>query len=126
MAAGKGEPVTSEFLAESVNTNPVVLRRILSALGKAGLVTGRRGAGGGSVLARDPSRISLLEIYRAVDDDEGPALHHRPPNANCPIGANIVPVLTKVINRAEASMERELATTSVADVVAETFASVPA
>ena len=62
----KGAPLTSERIAETFGTSPVVVRRILSRLGLAGIIESRRGAGGGSVLARDPSEINLRHIYEAV------------------------------------------------------------
>lgn len=117
MAFNEGRPATSEWLAHSVNTNPVVIRRLLLSLAKAGLVRSLRGAAGGSVLARDVEAISLRDIYRAVEDVEGPALHHRPPNAGCPVGAHILPVLSDVIGRAEEALERELAAVTLSDVV---------
>ena len=117
LAHNNGEPATSESIAESVNTNPVVIRRTLSALAKAGLVRSWRGSNGGSVLARAPRAISLAEIYRAVDDNEGPALHQQPPKANCPIGAHIQPVLTDMIGEAESAREKIFAAQTLADVM---------
>ena len=61
-----GELLTSDRLANSVNTNPVVIRRILGQLKKAGLVE-VRAAAGGTYLRRDPATITLLDVYRAVD-----------------------------------------------------------
>ena len=112
-----GQPCTSEWIAGSVNTNPVVVRRLLSALAKAGLVVSSRGSNGGSVLARPPERITLLDIHRAVDEDETPALHNQPPNPACPVGRNIQSVLIRVLDRAEAAKEAVLATTTLAEVV---------
>jgi len=108
---------TSEWIAGSVNTNPVVVRRLLSALAKAGLVASTRGVNGGSTLARPPSGITLLDIHRAVAEDESPALHNQPPNPACLVGRNIQSVLVRVMGRAEAAREAVLATTSLADVV---------
>jgi len=118
LALQGGQPATSEWIAGSVNTNPVVIRRILSALAKAGLVSSTRGSTGGSVLARNPDTISLLDISRAVEDDDGPALHHQPPNPACPVGRGIQPVLVRIIDRAEAAREAVLATTLLSEVVA--------
>jgi Rrf2 family protein len=116
----KGDaPCTSEWIAGSVNTNPVVIRRILSALAKAGLVSSTRGSAGGSRLARAPDGITLLDIARAVDEDEGPALHHQPPNPACPVGRSIQPVLMAVIGRAETAREAVLAATRLSDVVGQ-------
>lgn len=118
LAGGKGEPVTSDWLAGSLNTNPVVVRRLLSILAKAGLVHSQRGSSGGSLLTRDPATITLADLHSAVEANDRPATHNQPPNPACPVGARIVPVLDAIIDRAEAARQRELARTSVADVVA--------
>lgn len=117
LATMEGQPCTSEWIAGSVNTNPVVVRRLLSALAKAGLVSSTRGSTGGSVLARPPERISLLDIHRAVDDDDEPALHNQPPNPACPVGRNIQSVLVRVIERADAARDAVLSTTLLSEVV---------
>lgn len=119
LALAGDQPATSEWIAGSVNTNPVVIRRLLSALARAGLVRSLRGSAGGSVLARHPGAITLLEIARAVEEDEAPALHHQPPNPACPVGRGIQPVLMRVIDRAEAAREAVLATTLLSEVVAQ-------
>ncbi len=119
-------PATSDWLAGSVNTNPVVVRRILAALSRAGLVRSQRGMLGGSLLSHPAATITLLDIHRAVGDEEAPAVHHQPPNPACPVGANIVPVLVDILDRAESAKERELAKTTVADVVSLIRARSPA
>lgn len=113
------QPSTSDWIASSVNTNPVVIRRILSALAKAGLVQSIRGSAGGSLLARDPAAITLLDIARAVEEEEEPALHHQPPNPACPVGRNIQPVLVAVLTRAEAAREAVLAGTTLSEVLGQ-------
>ena len=110
---------TSDWISGSVNTNPVVVRRILSALAKAGLVKSLRGINGGSVLAKAPEHITLLEINRAVDDAEPPPLHHQTPNQKCPVGRGIQPVLTTILGRATAAADAVLADLTLADVVAD-------
>ncbi|EME71173.1 transcriptional regulator [Paramagnetospirillum caucaseum] len=117
LATMEGQPCTSEWIAGSVNTNPVVVRRLLSALAKAGLVRSTRGSAGGSVLARPADRISLLDIHRAVDEDEEPALHNQPPNPACPVGRNIQSVLVRVMERADAARDAVLSTTLLSEVV---------
>lgn len=118
LALNDQEPCTSDWIADSVNTNPVVIRRILSALGKAGLVRSIRGSAGGAMLARAAHSITLLEIARAVEDDERTGLHHQPPNPGCPVGRSIQPVLIPVLERAEAAREAVLAETRLSDIVA--------
>ncbi|WP_153815668.1 Rrf2 family transcriptional regulator [Streptomyces sp. SUK 48] len=112
-----GTVATSEQIAESVNTNPVVIRRLLGDLRKAGLVSSRRGAGAGWVLARDPARISLLEVYDAVEPGALFALHRALPNQECPVGRGIQPVMQEVYDQAEAAVRQELGKSTLADVL---------
>lgn len=108
MARAGEEPLKSDEVACSVNTNPVVIRRILCALSKAGLVISQTGASGGSRLALKPSRITLLEVYRAVDAGDVFALHPQPPNAKCPVGMNIEGALDSILHEVEQGVERVL------------------
>src|SRR5476651_1244569 len=78
--------VCSDRLAGSVNTNPVVIRRLLSTLRAAGLVITQKGAGGGAKLAREPERIPLDEVYRAVESAASFSPHRQKPNPRCPVG----------------------------------------
>ncbi|GGW16786.1 Rrf2 family transcriptional regulator [Streptomyces capoamus] len=122
LARRRGQEVlTSEQVAASVNTNPVILRRSLGDLRRAGLVTVRHGAGAGWSLAREPEAISLLEVYDAVDAHPPFGLHHTEPNQECPVGKGIRPALSGVYGRVEQAMRRELAQTSIADVLRETL-----
>lgn len=117
LALAEEQPVTSEFVADSVNTNPVVIRRILGALREAGLVTSQPGAGGGWKLTRRPETITLLDVYQAVEEKPLFALHHRPPNQNCRVGRNIQSALTAFFGEAETAMEQGLARRTVAEVL---------
>src|SRR5690348_15270494 len=80
------KPMTSEFASESVNTNPVVVRRILGSLRKQGLVSSQPGPAGGWFLERAPEMISLREVYVAIQEEPLFSMHHRSPSAACPIG----------------------------------------
>ncbi len=111
------EPTTSERIAASVNTNPVVVRRIVGALRNAGMVSVQPGAGGGAMLARTPEQITLLEVYHAVEDGGDLfSLHAQPPSRECNVGANIVEVLRGVFVRAHSAMEEVLAGVTMAEV----------
>src|SRR5215471_18081399 len=80
LAYKDGDRVTSALLASSVNTNPVVIRRLLLALQAARLVETRKGAGFGSRLSRSPGRINLAQVFRAVEDDEPFTMPRSKPN----------------------------------------------
>lgn len=110
-------PCTSGQMAQSVNTNPVVLRRVMSALHEAGLIETRPGVGGGARLARPTGAITLDDVYCAVEDD-GMIAVHKDPNRDCAIGAAIGEVLGTAIKRAETAMHETLRTMTMADVVA--------
>ncbi|ELW9008253.1 Rrf2 family transcriptional regulator, partial [Campylobacter upsaliensis] len=84
------EQITSDSIAESVNTNPVVIRRMCGLLKKGGILTSRAGISG-AILLKSPADISLLDIYLAVQSkSEWFALHDHP-NHDCPIGCKIYP-----------------------------------
>ena len=117
LAYREGERVTSDFLAESITTNPVVIRRLLLALQRAKLVETRKGAGHGTCLARPASRISLAQVYRAVEAEEPFALPPRAPNRECPVGQCVQDALEEVFVAAEAAMQREFARTTLASVM---------
>lgn len=116
LAMDEENTATSDWIAKSVNTNPVVVRRILAALGRAGIVKSQRGSAGGSALAKPSDAVSLLDISRAVDEVEKPPVHQEP-NRKCPVGAHIQPILTDIITQAEAAREKELAKLTLAEVV---------
>jgi Rrf2 family protein len=111
-----GAAVSSAEIAESVDTNPVVIRRLLSALVKARLVKSQKGASGGFTLASAPENITLLDVYRAVEPQPTHGLRHFAPNHKCPVGAKIESILAGIFFKAQASMEAELAHVTLAQV----------
>ncbi|MGG2196694.1 MULTISPECIES: Rrf2 family transcriptional regulator [Paenibacillus] len=113
-------PCTSDFIAASVNTNPVVIRRIISSLKKAGFVHVKAGAGG-AYLRKELDEITLLDVYRAVEVVEKGELFnfHGHPNPACPVGANIESVLRTNMLEAQSAMERQLAQVTLNQLVTE-------
>lgn len=109
--------LSSAFVAGSVDTNPVVVRRLLGQLRKAGLVMTKSGAHGGTRLARPASQIRLSEVYHAVELGVVLSLHRHPPNPACPVGGNIGAVLSTVFAQAERAFEEVLASRTLEDVV---------
>ena len=115
-------PLTSEYIASSVNTNPVVIRRVMGALREARLVTSQGGNGGGWRLIRSADAITLRDVYHAVQDEPLFALHHRDPNPACPVGRNIQQSLTARLDAATAALEAELTRTTIAEMLRVTVA----
>lgn len=111
---------TSEWIAGSVNTNPVIIRRLLGQLKKAGLVQVRAGTGG-AYLTKGMSGISLLDVFRAVDVVEEDQLFHihEQPNPECPVGASIQVVLELVLKKAQHAMEAVLSQITLEDLAAD-------
>jgi Rrf2 family protein len=125
LALHRDEPVTSDYVASSVNTNPVVIRRILGTLRGAGLVRSQEGSGGGWQLLRPPREITLCDVYRAVEDADEPlfSMHHKDPNPNCPVGGRIQDSLTERYASAKRALERELAGTTIESILGEVLAT---
>lgn len=116
MSGVENEPIKSDQMAGSVNTNPVVIRRILCALSHAELVTSQTGAAGGYRLARKASQISLLDVYRAVEEGGVFALHRQSPSRGCLVGGAIESVLKDVLGEVNLAVERALAKTTIEQV----------
>lgn len=116
LAYRQGAAVPSAEIAASVDTNPVVIRRLLSALVQAHLVSATKGASGGFALASTPENISLRDIYRAVESQPHRGLDHFVPNHKCPVGAKIGSILQQIYVKAQASMEAELARVTLAEI----------
>ncbi|REJ17963.1 MAG: transcriptional regulator [Paenibacillaceae bacterium] len=115
------DSVTSNQIAASVNTNPVFIRRVLSLLRNAGLVTVQHGAGVGWNLAKSPDEITLRDVYEAVEQNPLFELHHSEPNPACPIGRGIRPALREFYEKAELAMKQELSRATIADVLDKTM-----
>lgn len=118
LMAERGDvPVKSEVVASSVNTNPVVIRRIVCSLQRARIVTSQTGAAGGTRLARAPREITLLEVYRAVEGGRLVALHRQRPDPRCSVGMSIEGVLDLILKEAEEAFEHVLSRITVEKVL---------
>lgn len=118
---GGKEKITSEFMADSINVNPVIIRKILQQLKAADLVKVQRGTGGTSI-NKDLNEITLLDIYKAVECiGNGELFHfHENPNQNCPIGKNIHRILGDKLKRVQDAMENELNSITLKEVLKDT------
>lgn len=122
LAQRRGQDLlTSDQVAASVNTNPVIIRRSLGDLRRAGLVQVRHGPGAGWSLARAPQEISLLDVYNAVEQEPLFGMHRTEPNLECPVGRGIRPTLEDVYGGVERALRSQLRRTSIADVLRQTL-----
>jgi DNA-binding IscR family transcriptional regulator len=120
--ANPGKVLRSEDMADSANTNPVVVRRLFSLMTSAGLIRARLGPGGGFELARQASDITLRDVFAALESGELFTEHRSPPSAFCPVGAHILPVLREATTPAVEALEGELSRTTIADIAAAVLA----
>lgn len=114
---GAGVTATSDKIAGSVGTHAVVVRRVLAALGRAELVQTRRGAGGGTRLARPADTITLRHVYEALEDEE--TLFHTTrsgPNEQCPVGQHMSAYLDDLFVDIEDTLKRRLEQTTIAEI----------
>jgi Rrf2 family protein len=109
--------VSSTLIAGSVNTNPVLIRRILGQLNRAGMTQSVRGTAGGALLAKSPGEINLLDVYRAVEEPGVLGLHRSDPNPDCDVGRNITRVLGGLFDRAQDAVERVIESMTLQDVL---------
>ena len=112
----QGLPVTSDKIAESIHTNPGCVRQIMSQLRKAGLLKSVTGHPLPE-LARDPENISLLDIYKAVENEK-PLLHlDTHTNPECGVGVNIQLALQEFYDKVQKDAEDSMAGISLADII---------
>ena len=111
------EEISSSTLAESVNADPTFVRKSLSKLSKAGLVSTTRGKSGSSTLAQPAREITLLDIYRASGAPPTFAIHSYPTTRKCPVSSNLKPCLGNVLSQAQDSFEKSLGNITLADLV---------
>ncbi len=119
--------ITSDFLAGSIQVNPVIVRRTMQQLKAAGLIEVKRGHGGMNI-ARPLEEISLLDIFQAVEPlEEDELFHfHENPNPVCPVGRNIHKGLDDKLAQVQKAMEAEMKRITMADVVNDTETAIAA
>jgi Rrf2 family protein len=117
LAYRDGESLSSTRLAESVRTNPVVIRRLLIRLGKAGLVEAQVGKSGGVRLARRPESITLLHVFRAVEGGSPFVLPDKPENKACEVSCAMRTLLSSVLAETDRAISKSLGKVRLSDVV---------
>lgn len=113
----ESQKVTSDFLAGSIGSNPVIIRNIMGQLKEAGLIDIKRGPGG-VTLEEKLTDISFLDIYKAVETNSEEVLFrfHENPNPLCPIGRTIHKSLDGALEEIQKNFEVELSKWTLADV----------
>jgi Rrf2 family protein len=117
MLAVEGERQTSRRIAASVATNPVVIRRLLAQLTRAGIVESTHGAKGGFRLAKPASKVTLHDVYKAVEDCGALFALREKSNADCPVACRMKSILEDVFTRVESKVLPELKRTTLQDIV---------
>ena len=116
LACNKKELMNSDTLATSVNTNPVVIRRLLSQLTKAKLVATTRGKSGGVKLAKEPGSINLKDIYLALLPTESIAPRNKTPHKDCAVSCAMHSIMTNVADGTQKAMLKYLETQKLSDL----------
>jgi Rrf2 family protein len=115
--SGKG-PVCSSYIASSVHTNPVVIRRLMAQLERAQLVKSTAGRSGGFELYGDPRSLTLADIYNVVEDENVFRMHKTDPGSKCPMAAQMGSVLSTPLREAHTALTDSLRNTTLFDVAA--------
>ncbi|GHF00363.1 Rrf2 family transcriptional regulator [Streptomyces spiralis] len=123
LAHRRGGPLTSTEIADSLDSNPVLVRRILGHLRDAHLIWSTEGRGGGWSLARSPRDITLYDAYAAVEEGQVFSRHTHPPSRACEVGRNIGDLLDAEFRSAERALEEQLGRTTIADLLQRILAS---
>ncbi|KFC20592.1 Rrf2 family transcriptional regulator [Chryseobacterium sp. FH1] len=89
LAKDPQEWLTSDWLAGSINVNPVVIRKELGNLKKSGLVESRQGKDGGVRIAKNPEEVNVAQIYEAIKNSEVLGKKNQNPNPLCSVGKDI-------------------------------------
>lgn len=109
-----GGPATSEWLAQAMKTNPVLVRRLMAGLRDAGFVASAKGHGGGWVLSCSLEDITLRDIHDALGTPELLAVGHREENTGCLVEQAVNTALQHAYNEAEAVLLAHLGSVTLA------------
>jgi Rrf2 family protein len=107
----------SEIVSKSLRTNPVVVRRLLKCMEQQGLVEMRPGKDGGVRLRREPDRITLDQIYKAVEAEPGVFALRPGGNPKCPVGSRMKNLLSPIFGAADIAVETTLTQTTLGSLV---------
>ena len=116
LVALAAHPITSDYIAGSIGTNPVLVRRLMGQLKRAGLLNTQTKLGA-TGLTKPPEKITLLEIFRAAEPQQRLFDIHAGTNMNCPVGANINKILTQLYGGIQQQMETQLEKVRLSDLL---------
>ncbi|MEJ2747124.1 MAG: Rrf2 family transcriptional regulator [Anaerolineae bacterium] len=111
--------ISSDVVASSVNTNPVVIRRVVADMSAAGLVISHPGKNGGLELGRPAEQITLLDVHAAIGDPPVFAFKPNPPAPQCPVGSKMIEVLTPVFASVQQQVHESLEQVTLADLASQ-------
>jgi Rrf2 family protein len=109
--------LSSSYIATSVNTNPVVIRGLLLSLKRAGLIESKEGRDGGVSLARSPAKITLDEIYAAVESESVLAPHKKPEKKECLVSCRMKQILPSLFDEVDQAVTRSLRGKTLKEVI---------
>ena len=117
---GDNEKVTSNILAKSIGSNPVIVRNIMGNLKESGIIDISQGKSG-VLLTRKTNEITFYDVYKAVESvkEEGLFHFHENPNPECPIGSNIHKAMDIKLETIQQSIEEEMKKITIADVLSD-------
>jgi DNA-binding IscR family transcriptional regulator len=110
---------TSDVLARCVGTNPVVVRRTMGMLRKAGIVAAERGHGGGWRIAADLSAVTLRQLHEALGEPAILAVGTRNDRADCLVEQTVNAALESSFQDAEALLLARFGGITLADLAAD-------
>ena len=117
LACSRRKVIASQTLAASVNTNPVVVRRLLMALRRAGLIETFPGKNGGTRLRITPKRVSLAQIYDAIEPRRVIPVNERMVLRKCQVSCNMKRIMSKVAQGTEKAVRTHLGRITLAQLV---------
>ena len=113
LAKSPGDWLTSDWIAGSININPVIVRKEISVLRNAGLVISKQGKEGGAKLAKSPGNITLADILKAINDNDLMGKKNQNPNPDCSVGKLINTELDQLYTEVDKQVEHFLESKSL-------------
>jgi Rrf2 family protein len=109
-------PTTSEAMAKSLSSHPVVARRLMAGLREAGIVKSSKGHGGGWQLAATPEAITLQMVYEALGKPDIFAFTDHSPAATCLVAKAVNAALEEARSAAAALLMQRMEAVTLADI----------